>query len=208
MTAAATAATFGGPAASHEKALAKKPMLTLPLRTVAAPFVAHGSPSRLSRTVVESAAAEAWLPPLPPPPTTLPLRPVAASLATSEPEACPPTNPGSPRVAAAVAGRRERRRERRREAIDDALNLAGRDHACYVHSTSPRRGLEHAQRKAFQTDPPCEKVRRVLHSPGFHCVVLGVHGRGQASERRRRIFLFYLMTATARLASTIPHSIV
>ena len=47
MTAAAAAATFGGPAASHEKALAKKPTLMLPHRTVAAPFVAHGSPSRL-----------------------------------------------------------------------------------------------------------------------------------------------------------------
>ena len=61
--AAAAAATFGGPAASHEKALAKKPTLTLPLRT----------------------GAVSW--------------------ATSEPEACPATNPGSPRVVA--AGRRE-----------------------------------------------------------------------------------------------------
>ena len=61
--AATAAATSGGPAASHEKALAKKPTLTLPLRT----------------------GAVSW--------------------ATSEPEACPATNPGSPRVVA--AGRRE-----------------------------------------------------------------------------------------------------
>ena len=34
-----------------------------------------------------------------------------------------------------------------------------------IHSTSPRRGLEHAQRKARRI-PPCEKVRRGLYSPG------------------------------------------
>ena len=56
--AAAAAATFGRSAASHEKALAKKPTLTLPLRTG------------------------------------------AVSRPTSEPEACPATNPDSPRMAA------------------------------------------------------------------------------------------------------------
>ena len=40
-------------------------------------------------------------------------------------------------------------------ALQQVFDLASTDHAC-IHSTSPRRGLEHAQRKAsfFQTDPP------------------------------------------------------
>ena len=46
-----------------------------------------------------------------------------------------------------------------------------------IHSTSPRRGLEHAQ-----TDPPCEKVRRGLYSPGGG----GRSSRGWRRSRRGR----------------------